>query len=454
MTILNTLKKTGIEIFISYHPIILKFKREAKELHKQLKNQKISLMQCQEIIVKRNGFNNWHHLIQELKKIYQEDLDNCPLEVSQDIQINNSYILGYDKIFNNYKYQSLDSSLTHKLFVGKDVVGNYDEFIAKQSIRMEQPVLFVSNKDKSGSLDNLVGYANKIGRENDIKIISTEHYHLENNFNYFSSSSLMSLFYNLIEDDSMIGKKGNLLSFLSFAFMYMQYKQQNDNQLILSLEKMLEILNSKTYLTDNNLPKHILDSRKINQDSVEFENILRKKIEELIETKLFSFKDKTVPITLNKNKTDIYLISENQNICKIVLLLLKYGMVDEFQRVVVGGVHEQVYKKKKPIYSIFVRNVFLPGFSAIPAQARSLRVSVNISFSEIKNLKDIEIQTLIANTNLKFLSHDCYNEVMESFDNNLKLDSNKYLNEIDSKDYVFITHKGKRYNISNKNIKI
>lgn len=463
MTILNILKNTGIEIFLSYHPTILKFKREAKELHKELKSQKISLMQCQEIIVKRNGFNNWHHLQQELKRFYQEDLNNSSLKVSNDIEIDNSYILGYDKIFNHYKYQSLDLSLTHRLFLGKDVVRNYDEFIAKQSIKIGCPVLFVSNKEKDeiNAFEDITTYAIREGRGQSIKRIGVDDYNLENNFNIFGSSSLTEMFFNLAEYNHLSeGKKGRFIAFTSFFFMYAKDKQSKDKQFILSLEKMRDLLSAKDYLQDEDIPKHISLARKgwlENQDH-EIEDILYEEIKKLIDLNLFSFKKNTLSLMLVDNKESIYLVSADNFVCKLIAVLLKISIGYKLGTVSSSQVEyiNNPTKKKKIPYSVFFRNVKFPrGFAIVPAQARSVGISVNIVYDDVEDLQDVEFQSLIGNTNLKYLSHDYFNKMAHILNLGLKtVTYNKYVNEIDNKDYVNMIYKDMRYNISNKNIKL
>lgn len=461
MTILKILKNTGIEIFLSYHPTILKFKREAKELHKELKSQKVSLMQCQEIIVKRNGFNNWHHLQQELKKFYQEDLNNSNLSISTNIEIGSSYILGYDKIFNHYKYQSLDLSLTHRLFLGKGVVRNYDEFIAKQSIKLGCPVLFVSNKDKDeiNAFEDIISYATREGRGDNIKRIGINDYNLENNFNMFGASTLTELFFNLAEYEHLSeGKKDKFIAFASFFFMYLKDKQSKDKQFILSLEKMRDVLSTKDYLQDEDIPKHISLARKgwIENQDLETEEILYGEIKRLIDLNLFSFKTNTVSLNLVENKDSIYLVSADNVVCKLMAVLLKMSIGYILGTPISSVDYNYSGKKKRVPYSIFFRNVSLPkGFAVVPAQARSMRISMNIVYDNVENLQDIELQSLIANTNLKYLSHDYFNKIAHILNLGLKTVAyNKYVNEIDNQDYVHMIYKDMRYNISNKNIKL
>lgn len=462
MTILKTLKNTGIEIFLSYHPTILKFKREAKELHKELKSQKLSLMQCQEIIVKRNGFNNWHHLQQELKKFYQEDLNNSSLSISTDIEIGNSYILGYDKIFNHYKYQSLDLSLTHRLFLGKGVVRNYDEFIAKQSIKMGCPVLFVSNKDKDeiNAFEDIVAYAIREGRGTNIKRIGIDDYNLENNFNIFGASTLTELFFRLAEYNHLSeGKKGKFIVFASFFFMYLKDKQSKDKQFILSLEKMRDVLRTTDYLQDEDIPKHISLARKdwIENPDLEIRDILYGEIERLIDLNLFSFKTNTLSLNFVDNKESIYLVLADNFVCKLIAILLKISIGYTLGKPISSSVDYNYSGKKQRVpYSIFFRNVNLPkGFAVVPAQARSMRISMNIVYDDFEDLQDMEFQSLIANTNLKYLSHDYFNKIENILNLGLKTVAyNKYVNEIDNKDYVNMIYKDMKYNISNKNIKL
>lgn len=461
MTIKNIIKNTGLEIYLSYHPTILRFKREAKELHKQLKSQKVSLMQCQEIIVKRNGFNNWHHLHQELKKYYQEDLNKSNLIVSNDLEINQSYILGYDKIFNHYKYQSLDSSLTHRCFLGKGVAGNYDEFIAKQSIRLGCPVLFVSNKEKDENLnvfEDIITYARKIGRFQDIKKIGVNEYNLENNFNLFNASSLLEMFFNIMNDNGLNdGQKGRGINLLSLFFMYVKYKQLQDNQFILSLEKMKEIFMLEEHLQSNdpNLPQHIANARDswIEDRVPEIETIFSNELDRLINLNLFTFKSNSIPLNLLENKNYIYLVSEDNLTCKILAILLKANMGYKLGAHIEAEEYINTPKKKELPYCIFFRNISLPnGFAVVPAQARSLGISMNIVYSELEDILTPEFQSLIANTNLKYLSHEYMKKFAHMLDiNTLTVSNNKYVNE-SFDDYVNVIYKNAKYNITNKSI--
>lgn len=459
MTILKKLKNNSIEIFISYHPTILKFKREAKELHKTLKSQNVSLMQCQEIIVKRNGFNNWHHLQKELKKFYEESLDTYYLKVSNDLEINDSYILGYDKIFNHYKYQSLELSLTNRLFMGKGVVRNYDDFIAKQSIRMGCPVLFISNKDKDGitAFDDIISYSKRIGKIENVKKIGANDYNLLNNFNMFPASLLAEMFLTFVSEKYFNKeKKEKLISFALFFFQYAKNKQSKDSQFILSLEKMRDILTSKEYMNDEDIPKDISSSRNtwLEHREQEIENIFEETINSLINLKLFSFNNNAISLNLLNNRNDIYLVLENNLICKFMAILLKLNMGYQLGYSIDGQEYID-YRKKKP-YCVFLRNVKLPkGFAVVPAQARAIKISINLAYDDIEDIKDVEFLNLIAGTNLRYLSHDCFNKMATVFNMGLKTVSyNKYITEIDSEDYVNMIYKDVRYIISNSDIKL
>lgn len=53
---------------INSHPVIKSNKRKAKDLFKNQKTNKITLMQCQNVIAIESGFENWFHLQNSIKK--------------------------------------------------------------------------------------------------------------------------------------------------------------------------------------------------------------------------------------------------------------------------------------------------------------------------------------------------------------------------------------------------
>ena len=148
MSIYEEVKNIGIDLFVSYHPKVIQLKRESKALHKELKSKGLSLMQCQELTAKQNGFNNWYNFIHLIKRHYQQDLDNVPFVITKDKQAtvyskekikdhtknskwlgyeeNNPILLGYDINFGHYKWQNDNSMKTHQMILGESVYKKYE----------------------------------------------------------------------------------------------------------------------------------------------------------------------------------------------------------------------------------------------------------------------------------------------------------------------------------------
>lgn len=83
-----------MDVLVACHPTVLKFKRESKSLHKDLKSKQVTLMQCQEIIAKQHGFNNYHHFLQMIKKYYTEGLESIPFIVTPKLEKNENFLMG------------------------------------------------------------------------------------------------------------------------------------------------------------------------------------------------------------------------------------------------------------------------------------------------------------------------------------------------------------------------
>lgn len=416
MSLLTSIKHSGLELFLSYHPVMKKIKKEAKELHKSniLNQQKSTLMQCQKLILNQHGFNDWHHFTQTLKNQYNTDLDNKTFIIKNNYEDTNKYFyLGFDLLFNNHKYQDIQSSKTHRIIYGKNIYTQYDVFFAKQSIKMGHRLFFVDNDNNEDTFPLLIECAKNNNRQNDVIFINKNHHLIFNNFNYFSTSTLVDLFLNLIPNDSN-SFSDETISYLTILFMYLKTNPDN----VIMLKDIKEQLFSEDFLynfSDVNNPYYLEVKTKLIknlENDLPYGNIdiLKKSlinlIENLISSGLFTNNPKSYNLNFfpsdGSNRSKIYLFNGDPLITKFFTLVLKNSAQNLLGTPVNN--YENLIKHPKISTDIFLRNPLLTkNISIFNAQARSLNISLNFSFSHYQNLESNELQSTIANTLTKII---------------------------------------------------
>jgi intracellular multiplication protein IcmO len=430
MSILKDIKDVGLDVFISYHPIVVKLKRESKNLHKELKTQGFSLMQCQEIISKRYGFNNWHHFFQLIKKHYQIGLENIPFVITPKLEKNEHFLIGYDINFGHYKWQNENSMKTHQCIIGKEVFKDYDIFLAQQAIEKGNEVFFLNGLNDQVTLYALRNHAIAYRRQENLKIIDkNSELKLYNHF-AMGSGGLAEIIYNCCDDEVEDGEfiKGRTISLLSSLIMALAYIRDT-SKTVLQLEQIKESLELNKFieLSKGDLPEHIVISMKgylnslpdfnvekpIYKSTLDFHIKLAKKIEytidAIIDLNILSNDVNSIHISrlLDRDKSIYIFNAENKIHHKFLASLLRQSFAKKLGTPLEGISYTHHYKKSSSSYNVFLREVNLPrGMSVVAAQSRSLGISLTYSYSSLSQMKEIlgiECDSMLANTNTKII---------------------------------------------------
>lgn len=467
MSILQNIK---VDVLVACHPTVLKFKRESKALHKQLKSEKISLMQCQEIVAKRNGFNNYHHFMQIIKKHYVEGLESIPYVISPTLEKNEKFLIGYDVNFGHYKWQDELSMRTHQLVIGKEIFADYDTFLALQAIEKNKEVLFFNGLPDTKLETVLKKHAKKCGREQDFKVIDKNNEKIYNHFS-MSSGALAELIMSLVNIDINELIKGKVIELLSGLVMALVYKRDSEKS-VLPIEKIKKSLELPQLIEifQENLPYHISKAIKnyltnlpgfttiedISQLTLQQHNLLTDIVIEVL--------DKI--INLNILSDDINSLHMDNLLLRDKSIYL-FNAPDKFQQIFLtslirnkiysmfGSTIEQVYgnnevKKNKSLYNIFFRETsVVKGTSIILAQLRGLGYSVTFSYQSIETMQSllgVDCFSIVGNLNTKIINAEQI-EIMHYLKiyNNYELMGdklNQYVNNENIKhDYVWVIKK-------------
>jgi hypothetical protein len=468
MSILKGIKDAGLDVFISYHPIVIKLKRKSKELHKELKSQGFSLMQCQEVIAQRYGFNNWYHFFQLIKKHYQVGLENIPFIVTTKLEKNEHFLVGYDINFGHYKWQNESSMKTHHFIIGKDTFTDYDVFLALQAIEKGNEVFFINGISDTKTTHELKHHAIIYRREDNLKIIdSNSKQKLYNHFN-MGSGGLTEIIYSCLDiDDDFIRNK--TISFLSSLIMALVYKRDIDKT-VLPLEIIKEHLNLDKFieLYKSELPEHILNIMKeylntlpefnVDKPIIKLTSNFHQKliepiinlIDEVISLNILSNDVNSIHISslLDRDKS-IYIFNAEKEIHqRFLTALLRQSFAKKLGVPLDDNQHRYLYEKKPNLYNIFLREVAVPrGMAVIASQARSLGMSMTYSYSSLSKMKKIlslDFESLLINTNTKIIGAN-ENDAIEYLNlykkevtlHNLEW-KNNIKDEIIKNDYVWI----------------
>lgn len=425
MSILQNIK---VDVLVACHPSVLKFKREAKALHKQSKSEKLTLQQCQEIIAKRNGFNNYHHFIQTIKKFYVEGLESIPYVITPNLEKNENFLIGYDVNFGHYKWQDESSMRLQQLVIGSDIYDDYDTFLALQSIEKNKEVLFINGRPDSKLETILKNHAIKHGREKDFKIFDQNHEKIYNHFS-MSSGALAEMIMSMVNIEINELIKGKIIALLVGVIMALVYKRDSEKSVLpiekikqsLELHKMIELYQEdlpyhikkaiKDYLTS--LPEFTtvedITETTLNQHNL-LTDIVKEVLDNIISLNILSNDSNCVDMNnlLVRDKSIYLFNAPNQYEQLFLTNLLKNTIYSQL-----GASIESVYgnaevKKNKSLYNIFFREISVTkGTSVILAQLRGTGYSVTFSYKSLDTMRDLlglECFSVVANLNTKIIS--------------------------------------------------
>ena len=465
MSIYKEIKNVGIDLFVSYHPKVIQLKKESKVLHRELKSKGLSLMQCQELTAKQNGFHNWYNFIHLIKRHYQRGLDNVPFILTTDKNIptkldyqaklnyskcftkgesDNPLLLGYDINFGHYKWQNDYSMKTHQLILGESIYKKYDVHLANQAMNNNRSLVFFNGEGDNDTLKSLVNSAIEKGRQSDLKIMNFKNssifpqYECKIKDKFLGSSGMLTeIFISMIALDEEL--KAKLILFISATIMYLVYKRDSENTDI-TLAKIREIILFKNLASasqDKYLPSHISSSfkyyfnelsEKINKASIDemlakheqlrepFDVVLKS----LVDSNMFNNDEKSICLDsfIEKNNSHIYIAQfdardkyHSEIFHKLFLNSIKSSIATALGVSLEGSVDQIEAKRNKNtnVLYVFIRSCYTPkAISVLPSQARSLGLSLSFSYSSLTKLEELsdksETESVIANTNTKIFS--------------------------------------------------
>lgn len=453
MNLLEKVKSSGLDIFINYHPKVIDFKRQAKELHKKIKKEK-TLMQCQEMIAKENNFNNWHHFMSIIKKYYQKDLESHFLVTKEVINNSENLLLGHDINFNNYKWQEPAALRLHQ-FILTPNYQEYNVFLMTQIIKNNKK-LIVINPNKE-TLNKIIQNAIKNNREKDLRLFNLSNDDNYKKYNYYmnndidlGSGALTELLLSTYQTNNQEYKMG-MISFLSSVSMLLYYLRIEKKMVLdfasikkyANLENIIEMYHSdmgKYYHIKSALKNYLFslpqfDESKSKQSDTTLEahgwaqmNLI-KIINDLENTSLYSENGVQWSSLCMNEEADINIFyfgeninaTQKENIDKLIINLIKYT--------VTAKLNTKTYSSRENMGEkyLFLLDCYLPKAVAImPSQARATGLCINFSYSDLKTFHDKidedQIPFLLDNTATKIMSHE--NRVaISSLDNLIKIEA-------------------------------
>lgn len=254
----------NIEKLIENNPQMRDIKRQAKTLYKQLKPyQSISLIECQERIVKTHGFKHWHEFHTNIKNLYKLHQIEY-IHYVNDFKSGN-LIWGFSEALNQYASTNIKHLISTVSLTGQYAERNQVELhLLKQLIDSGSHVLYMDGNSDSTYTNKIKQLAIDAGREKDIRHISfmtawqkSTNWFLPENLPY-GSAALTEMIYPLLKNDSNEMWKGKAISLISAVMMALTYMRDTEG-FILNFKTMkpyfelqeIEALQSKT------LPSHI-----------------------------------------------------------------------------------------------------------------------------------------------------------------------------------------------------
>lgn len=169
MTILSNIKKHSLKLFFNYHPKINSLKKESKKLQ-NMHNNKLTLCECQEIVAKNNGFEDWQHFMRVMEKSFTQ------LKIDKSLHLTNSpisdktehLILGFEMEYQKYLWSN-QKDFFNNIIIGEDLNGSYDLFLMAQMIEKKSPIYYI-NPPSISQIENIVEYAKSLGLEKNIRV--------------------------------------------------------------------------------------------------------------------------------------------------------------------------------------------------------------------------------------------------------------------------------------------
>ena len=240
---------------LKFHPEIKRFKKEAKLLHKELNLQfdvknnfyekALTLMECQNIIVKNYGYNDWYHMQKTIKNALsgKNNVSNI-LRTKENIQPSNKYYnIGKD-LLNNYLWMQESALRTHGICFGQNKNELLLHFL-KEAINKNNKIMIFDASNNNLLLNKItkkIEEFNSTTKILDLRINHKNKIKFANIFNNENESVLMECFLNFIPRNKLndIQKSYNYI-FLITGFSLLTYLRNNENMKFNNSESVIRI---------------------------------------------------------------------------------------------------------------------------------------------------------------------------------------------------------------------
>lgn len=381
MNIIKNLTDTSLNMYLSSHPFIKQIKREAKLLNKIKKQQ--SLMACQNKIALEYGFNNFHHVLQTLKK------QNTSFSFNKNYKnIYEPFYLGYETVYQKPIFQKFEQAFLHNFIIGPTIYNKFDLKLAEQAIEKNCSIFFI-NFEKNNLFEQFYTLSIKYKRFLDFYPIGKEYNTIPNNFLKYSPVFLTELFF---PDEEVNIEKFNQFSNNVFVLL-----KHHHNLSQLSIEDILKFIEEENYFKIENLKddenivlEKIYDiyNNTIN-DYKYFHSILISKINHVLNLGIFSNKN-DIPFEILRSLNKIVLV-DNCEDAKIITQLIKNMVYMELCAPIDYQKDFDILNQLNKTNPAFL---FLRGIKEFKLlqllfyQARSRKISINISIPHFSNYEN------------------------------------------------------------------
>jgi hypothetical protein len=280
-----SLKKSIIDL-LDFNPTVKSFKRQAKVLHKKLKEDYtsnnrsdfINLRKCQDLVAQQHGYKHWHEFHTTIKKLYKEEKSffkygsDAPQFESKKSPIN----IGYNQQLGLHGWIDQSQLLSHVLINGPQLFREkMEDTFLKDIISQGNHLVYMNGNGEHKTTEKIIQYAKIAGREQDVRVVSfmtpyksnlvkeTMKWYFPKNIP-FGSGGFSELIISMMDDVSLENKvwKGRAISLISSLLMALTYMRDN-NEIILDFDTIREYLMLEKIMAlskRKDFPKHIFDS--------------------------------------------------------------------------------------------------------------------------------------------------------------------------------------------------
>lgn len=279
------LLKNSITHLLESNSTVKNFKRQAKVLHKKLKEDYISnnrsdfinLRKCQDLVAQQHAYKHWHEFHTTIKNLYKKEksffkyssISSIPQFSSKKPPIN----LGYNKNLGLHGWIDQSELLNHVFINGSKLFRDkMEDAFLKDIINQGNHFIYMNGNGEHQITENIIQYAKEAGREQDIKIISfmtsyksnlvkeTMKWYFPKNLP-FSSGGLTELIVSMMDNTDVSDKvwKGCAISLMSSLLMALVY-MRDKNEIILDFNLIRENLSLENIIAlskKKNFPPHI-----------------------------------------------------------------------------------------------------------------------------------------------------------------------------------------------------